>query len=312
MDGKLTCKLLKSVRKQIADANNIDYHPHACHYEGKCRGTCPACEAEVRYLESQLSLRQMAGKVIKIVGLAAGISSLPICAAAQTTNAASAHQSTESCLLAKLEKKGVQVRSASNSKTKSITKQVKKSNSQQVKKSNSKSVKGSNQKQANKSSKVVKKYGYKKSHYKQPVKSGKTTSKPTPRDSAKIFSYPDRDGDMPYSVFIKFQRKAEYPGGLTALHDFLQSNVRYPKSALETHRYGQVIVEFLIEKDGSVANVHVVRSVDPALDKEAMRVVKLMKPWKPARQGSKKARCHFRIVFTFLLEDGKPSTGVYY
>ena len=51
--GKSTCKLLKDIRQQIADANGISYQPKECHYEGDCAGTCPACEAEIRYLETQ-------------------------------------------------------------------------------------------------------------------------------------------------------------------------------------------------------------------------------------------------------------------
>ena len=49
--GKSTCKTLKAIRRQIAEANDIKYEPRECHYEGPCLGTCPACEAEVRYLE---------------------------------------------------------------------------------------------------------------------------------------------------------------------------------------------------------------------------------------------------------------------
>jgi len=56
--GKSTCKLLKDIRQQIADANGISYQPKECHYEGDCAGTCPACEAEIRYLETQLRERK--------------------------------------------------------------------------------------------------------------------------------------------------------------------------------------------------------------------------------------------------------------
>ncbi|WP_449028190.1 carboxypeptidase-like regulatory domain-containing protein [Prevotella jejuni] len=71
--GKSTCKLLKSIRQQIANANGISYQPKECHYEGDCAGTCPACEAEVRYLETQLRERKRKGWGIKVAGLAAGI-----------------------------------------------------------------------------------------------------------------------------------------------------------------------------------------------------------------------------------------------
>lgn len=69
--GKKTCDQLKAVRQQIADANGIDYKPHECTFEGECRGTCPACEGEMRYIERELQRRQSLGKKIAVVGLAA-------------------------------------------------------------------------------------------------------------------------------------------------------------------------------------------------------------------------------------------------
>ena len=68
--GKKTCETLKSIRKQIADANDIPYEPVVCTHKGDCLGTCPACESEMRYIENQLNIRKMAGKAVKIVGLA--------------------------------------------------------------------------------------------------------------------------------------------------------------------------------------------------------------------------------------------------
>ena len=68
--GKSTCETLKSIRKQIADANEIPYEPVVCTHQGDCMGTCPACESEMRYIENQLNIRKMAGKAVKIVGLA--------------------------------------------------------------------------------------------------------------------------------------------------------------------------------------------------------------------------------------------------
>ena len=56
--GKSTCKLLKDIRQQIADANGISYQPKECHHKGDCAGTCPACEEEIRYLERELKARK--------------------------------------------------------------------------------------------------------------------------------------------------------------------------------------------------------------------------------------------------------------
>lgn len=71
--GKAKCETLKAIRKKIADANGIPYEPVKCTHEGDCRGTCPACESEVRYIENQLNIRKLAGKAVKIVGLASAM-----------------------------------------------------------------------------------------------------------------------------------------------------------------------------------------------------------------------------------------------
>ena len=84
--GKSTCKLLKSIRQQIADANGISYRPIECHHKGYCAGTCPACEEEIRYLERELKARKGSGFGMKVAGIAAGICAtvMPMTAAAQT------------------------------------------------------------------------------------------------------------------------------------------------------------------------------------------------------------------------------------
>ena len=83
--GKSTCKLLKDIRQQIADANGISYQPKECHHKGDCAGTCPACEAEIRYLERELKARKGNDFGMKVAGIAAGICAtvMPMTVAAQ-------------------------------------------------------------------------------------------------------------------------------------------------------------------------------------------------------------------------------------
>ena len=71
--GKQTCKILKEIRRQIAEANDIEFITSECQYQGDCLGTCPKCEAEVRYLEQQLERKQIAGKAITVLGISAGL-----------------------------------------------------------------------------------------------------------------------------------------------------------------------------------------------------------------------------------------------
>lgn len=77
--GRNICDTLKAIRKQIADANGIDYSPEECNYKGECMGTCPKCEQDVRDLEYELHLKQMAGKAIKVAGIAAGLVAMTAC-----------------------------------------------------------------------------------------------------------------------------------------------------------------------------------------------------------------------------------------
>ena len=83
--GKSTCKLLKDIRQQIADANGISYQPKECHHMGDCAGTCPVCEEEIRYLEHELKARKGNGFSMKVAGIAAGICAtvMPMTSAAQ-------------------------------------------------------------------------------------------------------------------------------------------------------------------------------------------------------------------------------------
>lgn len=73
MNGKHKCKILKQIRRQIAQANDIAYITSECKHQGDCPGTCPKCEAEVRYLEDQLKKRQNSGKAVAVAGIAAAL-----------------------------------------------------------------------------------------------------------------------------------------------------------------------------------------------------------------------------------------------
>lgn len=73
MKGKAKCKILKDIRKKIADSNDIPYVVSECQYQGDCKGTCPKCEQELRYLEAELKKRQAVGKAIAVTGIVASL-----------------------------------------------------------------------------------------------------------------------------------------------------------------------------------------------------------------------------------------------
>ena len=71
--GKKKCRVLRGIRKKVAEANGISYNPHKCTHKGDCQGTCPACEQEMRHIESELNKRVRMGKAAVVVGTAIGI-----------------------------------------------------------------------------------------------------------------------------------------------------------------------------------------------------------------------------------------------
>ena len=103
-------------------------------------------------------------------------------------------------------------------------------------------------------------------------------------------------------IFSIVENEPEYPGGDEALYKFISKNIVYPKSAREKGIQGTVLVEFVVEKDGKLSNIKVIRSADPALDAEAVRVISKMPKWKPGTQRGKKVRSTFRLPINFQLD----------
>ncbi len=103
-------------------------------------------------------------------------------------------------------------------------------------------------------------------------------------------------------VFDVVEEMPSFPGGQGALMQYLGSNIKYPVVAQENGVQGRVIVGFVVEPDGSISGVNVMRSVDPSLDKEAMRVVKSMPKWKPGKQNGSAVRVKYTVPVVFRLQ----------
>jgi len=98
----------------------------------------------------------------------------------------------------------------------------------------------------------------------------------------------------------------EYPGGINGMMSFLAQNLVYPESAMESSIQGKVVVKFVVTRDGNVANIEVVRSVDPALDAEATRVISLLKGFTPGIINGKKVDVLYTLPVSFKLQDDVP------
>jgi TonB family protein len=175
-------------------------------------GTCPACEAEVRYIEQQLSLRRQLGKAVAIIGLSAGLSALTATPAMAQTP-------------------------------------VKNNQEEKV------------------------------------LRAGEVVVQEEPKDENYIFGVVEQ---MP-----------SFPGGNKALMKFLDDNLRYPAEARAMGIQGRVIVTFVVERDGNIDSIKVIKKVSPELDREALRVIRLMPKWNPGKQNGKTVRTKYTIPVIF-------------
>lgn len=103
-------------------------------------------------------------------------------------------------------------------------------------------------------------------------------------------------------VFQVVEKMPSFPGGDAALFKYLGDNVKYPVIAQENGVQGRVICQFVVNKDGSIVDVEVVRSVDASLDKEAIRVIKSMPKWSPGQQRGKPVRVKYTLPVNFKLQ----------
>ena len=197
--GRSICNVLKAVRKAVADANCIEYEPRKCDFAGECQGTCPACEAEVSYIEREIALRRLAGKAVAVAGIAAGALSLAACGNDITDNLGQEQTAVKA--------------------------------------------------------------------------------------------------DTADKMFGLVEEQPSFPGGQAALMKYIEENMRCPDP--ESDASGRVIVQFVIGKDGTVKDPKVVRGITPALDGEALRLVRNMPKWKPGKQMGEAVEVRYTLPVTF-------------
>ena len=112
---------------------------------------------------------------------------------------------------------------------------------------------------------------------------------------------PVADGDPDGKAYDVVEEMPQYPGGIEAMMTFLRDNLKYPAELAEQNIQGRVIVQFVVDKEGNVTNPTVMRSVDPQLDAEALRVVKAMPKWTPGKVGGKAVNVKYTLPVTFAL-----------
>ena len=243
--GKQTCKILKEIRKQIAVENDIKLVIEECTYQGDCRGTCPKCEAEVRYLERELEKRQRMGKAAIFAGMTIGTA---ITAA--------------SCGPLVSPPNGMLVEPWD---TITATDTVRNDSMD------------------------------------EPYLLEGDVMVTLPDNYSYVFE-PKEDENRP-GVYIVVEQMPEFPGGDKEFHQFIADNVKYPAEAKEKGIRGIVYVNFIVEPDGSISDIRVLRGIGGGCDEEAVRVVEYMPKFKPGIQNGEAVRVSYTVPVIFRLED---------
>jgi TonB family protein len=164
-------------------------------------------------------------------------------------------------------------------------------------------------------------YVYDEPQKQQPVKKGKKAGtikvngqeiKVVEQDDIVTMEGEEDQDQAKEEAFDVVEEMPEFPGGPKALMDYLMTNVKYPKTAFDANIQGRVIAQFVVDKEGTVRDAHVVKSVDPALDAEALRVINNMPKWRPGRQNGKVVNVKYTIPVNFNLQgdDKKENTEV--
>ena len=132
---------------------------------------------------------------------------------------------------------------------------------------------------------------------------------PLPEQDTKTVTYKGKVVDkdtLDNPIFEVVEHMPEFPdGGMSALMEYLSKNIKYPEAAMKKGTQGRATVQFVVEKDGSITNVKILRGIDPELDKEAIRVISAMPKWKPGTQRGEAVRVRFTVPVMFRLTEDK-------
>ena len=278
--GKQTCKILKEIRKQIAAENDIDLVVSECTYQGDCLGTCPKCEAEVRYLERELEKRQRMGKAAVFAGMSLG-----------TLFAAT------SCNHPVPEPLAGEVMHTPDS-----TEMPNDSISNDSIPSDAYLLEGDVLAPEPDTMKAEKKKVTCKNEEPLVIPGDVVVFKEIEGEMPEIFpEVGEVEGES--DVYQIVEQMPEFPGGEAELFHYISKNIHYPQKAREKGIQGRVFIGFIVEKDGSISNVRNLRGVDSELDAEAIRVVESMPRWKPGMHRGEPVRVSYQIPIVFKLED---------
>jgi periplasmic protein TonB len=269
--GKVTCDVLKEIRKQIATENHIDYQTHECTFEGECRGTCPACESEVHYLENEIVKKKYIGKAIVLAGLSVGLlSTLAGCDVKNQDRNINKNNNIESDILVG----GDYGTDSSSFKTPIDTLHPKCSSN------NENSIRIS-------------------------LVGDVVSLEESPQDlylSEDNLVIDDVSEEFP-PARGKVETMSGFPGGQKRFYEYIKKEIKYPEKWTKDSISGVVLVEFIIDKNGNVTDVKALNQLHPDLDAEAIRVIQNFPKWIPGSQYDKPLSKKYVFPVPFSLSD---------
>ena len=295
-NGKNICHALKTIRKQVAEANGIDYTPAPCHFDGECSGTCPACEAEVQYIESQLGRLRLAGKAVKVAGLAlglamvAGCNSSPGTPPSATDKSAAANETSPTSQPNPQPHANALVSAADEgAKPQASHHHVRRNSGRAVKKG-----------AAQADTTAI--YMADSSGYALPEVSVTSTPSKTKVCYAGGIPYVQRIVRNRNHVYLNPEISPRYKKGDEAMRQFIADHIRLTPTMSAACGQALVRVACVVERNGRLSAMRVIQSADSLYDAESIRVLKKMPRWKPARMEGKRVRSLVVIDVPFVLK----------
>ena len=278
--GKSTCKILKEIRQKIAEENDIALIVEECHYQGDCAGTCPRCESELRYLEEELRKRQQLGKAVVLTGLSVGLAISSVGCGSTQSSTKSGGNAQNSASQPTCQNEGRPITDAlapMGAIDASVTNKHKEGKKESVESYTLNEEAHSNR------------YDY------EVMDFVSDTSKNNFNNFLKEDSIDTNSNDFMGMI----ESSPQFPGGPDSLNAFIDENIQYPESVLNGSVQGIVLVEFVVNKDGSVSDAKVKIPLSPECDAEAVRVVSLLPKWKPAEIKGEPVRSFYQVPVPF-------------
>lgn len=272
--GKQTCRILKEIRRRIAEANDIEYVTSECRYKGECKGTCPRCEAEVRYLEQQLALRRIAGKAV----ILAGITALSACSGGGTANPVGAKTEVETAVDTVVPGTAAcadTIVSAVDSVPETIPVDV-----TDLLVVGDVDIADEPEAGAAVTSEVISD-----NSELNKVVVGKIVDTTAPED--KIWN----------------MSTVEVKPGWESIERYIKKHQRYPEAALADSIEGRVVVEMIIDSAGYITSPKISRGCHPVLEAEALDIVRGIPRVRPARVAGRNVACYYWTPIVFKVPE---------